>query len=805
MKTLVDGQILRQPEARRGIGVAFKQLFEEMVAHDITQEWYVGVEDEGDLEFFSEQVRARLTPVLVQVGTPAEELAARTARYTQSLQRVCDQHAIQAYWNPNPLMNNVLLPTDLRHVTVLVTIYDLIPWVLRATYLDQWPAHVRHEYERRLRALPTWADALCFISASARDDFLRLAPAARARSRVIHLAADHARFSPLGMRPSSSRDPYVLFTGGFDPRKNMSLAVEGFARLIASDPAAHARLKLHIVCAYQESDRAAMMAHARQLNVADRLVLTGYVEEERLAELYQQASAFFFPSRYEGFGLPIVEALACGVPVVTTRLSSLPEVAGDHACYCDADDPQDMARALALALSQSDDHELRRARVEHARQFTWSSAAAKYARLFSSTVLARGRAQVKSLPKVAMATPWPPQRTGVAHFNQTLANHLRKQVDLTLYVEDPSACDGERFGLPMRELASLPTDRHGFDAVVYHVGNNTAFHRRIYQLAWQHPGIVVLHDYNIHPFLADAFQHTPDEWLFDAAIEEGHGITRTAARAGELNVFDYPLCHALAKRSLATIVHSQWVRQQLKEVARVFAVPLGSQCAAESARDLSPMRQRLRLQPGQFVISTLGFINKLKRVPSMLEAVKILVERGYPLQFVIGGSLVDPALMIEDKIQTLGLTDHVSISGFLSDEDFEDVIRLSDVVLNLRFPSMGETSGTLMQSFGHGKACIVSQFQQYADFPDSVCWKVDVDELEIPQLVAYLEHLLRNPGVRRQLGENARNYVARYASWEHVAELHGACIQATCAAAKNVANVAPAARRAARIAERRAA
>jgi hypothetical protein len=83
---------------------------------------------------------------------------------------------------------------------------------------------------------------------------------------------------------------------------------------------------------------------------------------------------------------------------------------------------------------------------------------------------------------------------------------------------------------------------------------------------------------------------------------------------------------------------------------------------------------------------------------------------------------------------------------------------------------MGETSGTLLQAFGHAKACIVSDYEQFADFPPTICWKAAVDDVEIPELVALLEHLLGNPAARRQLGQNALEWLENHSSREVAAE-----------------------------------
>ena len=126
------------------------------------------------------EVRRALPEAQVEVLTPEVTDPRPHETYSRALQLACREHRIDVYWCPNSLMPNVLLPTELRGPAIAATVYDLIPWAMRSTYLDRWPGHARDEYLRRLRALPEWADHLLFISNSAREDYLRFDP------RMVH-------------------------------------------------------------------------------------------------------------------------------------------------------------------------------------------------------------------------------------------------------------------------------------------------------------------------------------------------------------------------------------------------------------------------------------------------------------------------------------------------------------------------------------------------------------------------------------------------------------------------------------------
>jgi glycosyltransferase involved in cell wall biosynthesis len=184
----------------------------------------------------------------------------------------------------------------------------------------------------------------------------------------VLLAAVRARYGIVG--------PYLLYVGTLHPRKNLVRLVQAFAQL----PARDSEFPLHdlrLVLAGQPGwlyDE--IMAQIRRLGLQDRVLLTGYVPDSDLPALLSEAVAFVFPSLYEGFGLPVLEAMACGTPVVCSSTSSLPEVAGEAALLIDPLDVAALAEALFRVVT---DQGLRRALVERgfgqAKMFSWQRCA----------------------------------------------------------------------------------------------------------------------------------------------------------------------------------------------------------------------------------------------------------------------------------------------------------------------------------------------------------------------------------------------------------------------------------------------
>jgi glycosyltransferase involved in cell wall biosynthesis len=166
---------------------------------------------------------------------------------------------------------------------------------------------------------------------------------------------------------------YLYHGGGMDPRKNARGVLEAY-RLLLDRSSSVPPLVISGRVPSEASPEAPITKWARELNLAEHLVLTGPVPPEDLPGLYRGASVFIYPSRYEGFGLPVLEAMHQGVPVVTANTSSLPEVGGDAALYCDPERPAEIADAIRRLLDEPPLRDALSVRgLARAAQFTWES------------------------------------------------------------------------------------------------------------------------------------------------------------------------------------------------------------------------------------------------------------------------------------------------------------------------------------------------------------------------------------------------------------------------------------------------
>ena len=226
-----------------------------------------------------------------------------------------------------------------------------------------------------LRLAVRRAGALIAISEATRDGVVERLPAAATKMHAIPLAAD-ARFAedpgdcPAVRERHGLRRPYVLVAGTVEPRKNLPRAIEAFAGLPAELRDAHDLVLAGARGWATDATFAAVAEHS------DRVRTLGFVEDDELVCLYREATVFLYPSLYEGFGLPVLEAMLAGAPVLTSNVSSLPEVGGDAAAYADPLDVAAIRNELAALLS---DRERRVSMAERGREragrFSWKATA----------------------------------------------------------------------------------------------------------------------------------------------------------------------------------------------------------------------------------------------------------------------------------------------------------------------------------------------------------------------------------------------------------------------------------------------
>lgn len=268
----------------------------------------------------------------------------------------------------------------------VVTVHDL-----SFVRTPQMLPPLKRAYLTRLCAASV-AHARCVIAVSRQTaaDVARFFAAPAAKIHVVHngvstaFAPGDAESSALFRRAKGLPDRYFLYLGTLEPRKNLELLVRAFARWRSEGGTAVSTVKL-VLAGGQGWYYDTIFAQVKDLGLAEAVIFPGFVPAAELPDWYRGAELFVYPSVYEGFGLPVLEAMACGVPVVCSQADSLLEVAGDAAVTFGVGDEQALAAALrSLSENPAKRDFLRRQGLVQAARFSWSQAGRQTIELYES-------------------------------------------------------------------------------------------------------------------------------------------------------------------------------------------------------------------------------------------------------------------------------------------------------------------------------------------------------------------------------------------------------------------------------------
>ena len=249
---------------------------------------------------------------------------------------------------------------------------------------------------------------------------------------------------------------------------------------------------------------------------------------------------------------------------------------------------------------------------------------------------------------------------------------------------------------------------------------------------------------------------------------------------GDLQQFVFPANAELLDRSLAVIVHSHDAAARIRQThpdLPVHRVPMGvpQEPLAESGGEA---RERLGIAPGAFVAASFGFVTPIKRADVLLRAwARCRSELSEALLLVVGE--VSPQLDLEGLAAELGVSDSVRITGYVSFADWLGYLAASDVCVNLRYPTAGETSASLIRILGQGKPVLVSRYRQFLELPAAAVGFVDLGPPEVPLLARYLAELAANPTMRAKMGAAARRFAEDEHTLERAADAYQVALEAT--------------------------
>lgn len=663
------------------------------------------------------------------------------------------------------------------NIPTAVVLYDLIPFIHKRPYLEN-PV-VESWYLGKIDYLRR-ADLLLAISESSRQEGIQCLDFADNAVVNISTAAD-PHFVPRYVEPEDEAElrkkygltsAFVMYTGGIDHRKNIDGLIRAYARLPED---LRGEYQLAIVCSVQSSERQRLEDLAIGCGLKnDELVLTGFVPEEDLVDLYNLCAVFVFPSWHEGFGLPALEAMSCRKAVIGANTSSLPEVIGREDALFDPHNEEDIAAKLLRVLT--DDRfrlELEKHSLEQSKRFSWEESAQRT--MAACENWHKGKNQRQSVgstvcrPRLAYISPLPPERSGISDYSAELLPELARHYDIEVIVAQDEITDPFINAVcPIRTIDWFRAHAQSYDRILYHFGNSP-FHQHMFDLLEEIPGVVVLHDFFLSHIVShlDYYGIRPNSWVVELYRSHGYKALQEYFHAQDPAeiIWKYPCSLGVLQNARGVIVHSENSRRLARQWystvddKQLAVIPLLR--VRQDEIDRSGARRELGFKEDDFVVSSFGLLGPTKLNHRLFQAwfhSCLAQQDNCFLIFVGENHLREYEQSLATQIRDSGLAHRVRLTGWADSATFRHYLAASDVGVQLRTCSRGETSAAVLDCMNYGLATIINANGSMADLPEDGVWKLS-DDFSDTQLVEALEALWRDTTRREQLGKRAREII----------------------------------------------
>ena len=364
--------------------------------------------------------------------------------------------------------------------------------------------------------------------------------------------------------------------------------------------------------------------------------------------------------------------------------------------------------------------------------------------------------------KVAYYSPLPPSRSGIADYSALLLPALEQRLDVAI------ARPG-RFRRPPSA-----------DICLYHVGNDPDAHGWIVEALRRRPGIVVLHEYVLHHLVAGITLARGDSRGYLDALEQGHGLAgRLLGYAvldnripplWETRPEEFPLAGSVLGSATSLIVHSHYVERRAREAG--FDGPI-----VRIPHPAWPVPEHVSAGvDGEPLVGCFGNLNASKRIPQLAGAFARLRQRHRGARLLLVGASA-PRFDVDRHLERAGVSEAVHREEYVDEARLWSLMAACDVCVNLREPTMGETSGTVIRALSLGKPLVVSDVGWFAELPGDAAIKVPIDEYEAGNIAAALELLATDRTARSAMSAAGRRIAETEHDLERVADAYAAAIE----------------------------
>jgi glycosyltransferase involved in cell wall biosynthesis len=368
--------------------------------------------------------------------------------------------------------------------------------------------------------------------------------------------------------------------------------------------------------------------------------------------------------------------------------------------------------------------------------------------------------------KLNWFSPLSPAATDIAHYTTRVLPALCQLAEVTLWTTNKQWSKSlETFATVRRYgLDRLPwTELNRADMTFYHIGNNPRFHWPIWHVSRVNPGVVVLHDLRLHHFFdgvyrlqyqnLDMYLEMMEKQYGPSALSDARECFTSNGRNIDYMARRYPLTEFALENSLGALVHTREAFEALNPQADwpLAYAPLPFPSHQESSGQKPGPPYRLIL---------FGYLGRNRRLDSIFTALARMAEKDQ-FRLDIFGSILDDEQSVQTKIRVLKLSNLVTLHGFVPEERLDEALASAHLAINLRFPTVGEASGSQLRIWSHALPSLVSNVGWYASLPPGTVALVRTDDNEVADIQHHLRAFLQHPTSAARMGLKGREELER--------------------------------------------
>ena len=665
-----------------------------------------------------------------------------------------------------------------------VTLYDLIPYVDPENSLPN--EQIKKWYYRKIQS---FIKANIFLAISEYSKKEAIDNLGIAQECIINIsAAIDENFKPLKYSEEQKssmlsryniKKAFIMYSpGGFEERKNIKKLIESYSLLSNSIKKDY---QLVITGKIHEETESNLLTHAKKFNInKSELIFTGYLENDDLITMYNLCKLFVCPSLHEGFGLPPLEAMACGAPTIGSNRTSIPEVIGRQDALFDPCSAKSISDKISEVLTNEGFfNSLKEHSLQQAKKFSWDKSAKIAVDAFEmlnksykgAVSISTSNSRALYRPRLAFLSPLPPEKSGISNYSKELLPELALYYDITIIVDQPKVEDILlNANFPIHDVLWFEANIKKLDRILFQFGNSP-FHKHMFSLLKKYSGVVVLHDFYLSSVAnwMENSGYAPRFYTQSLYYSHGYNALIFLKENGvDKTKFNYPVNKEVLDNSIGVIVHSQYSIEKAKEYYvssldyKFSYIPQLRRLAKKTDyKDIIDIRKMLGFDKDDFLICSFGFLDETKLNHRLLKSFlnsSLSKDKNCHLIFVGENHGGDYGKNISEMIKNSGLEGNIKITGFVNENIYLQYLSICDIAVQLRNLTRGETSRAVLDVLAFGLPLIINAHGPMAEYPENILIKLP-DEFDDDSLIKALEKLKDDPKLRNNLGHLARKHI----------------------------------------------